>query len=175
MAADSPNAAFDFGREGDYQWMAARCGRRGAEGWLRRGSRCTSRWAPIQLRGWRVDGMCGGVALVSYARSGDPLNGVPRTEGQTSAQEDRNWLGYVDRFLSPPAGRGQRPDLKALVFTLPAVFLSVLAKLHFLSSKESRSITLPSTMRLEIRRAFQMLTVGSPSTTRMSARRPGTI
>jgi len=42
-------------------------------------------------------------------------------------------------------------------------------------SSAARSITLPSTISVEMRRTFQMLAVGSPSRTRMSARLPGAI
>ncbi len=45
----------------------------------------------------------------------------------------------------------------------------------FKVSSASRSSTFPSRIRVEMRRTFQMLTVGSPSTTSTSARRPGAI
>jgi hypothetical protein len=42
-------------------------------------------------------------------------------------------------------------------------------------SSASRSTVFPSTIKVEMRRAFQMFAVGSPSTTRISARLPGAI
>jgi hypothetical protein len=124
-------------------------------------------------------------------------------EGPDHAQR-RNGSRGLTQLASPigplrlacPAGSRQRPGrapysaaLSGLILrhaTLCSLFTGRIRSIaapgahfplhHFFPlSSASRSSVLPSTIKVEMRRAFQMFSIGLPSTTRISARLPGAI